>query len=247
MLSERFCFFNGQECRFQLDLESQFAFYSVNNITNNEGLAGQILPCFTHLLNPIIIRFYVMTAVDRQISFWSCNWHLVNKFCLCSREFHHCFTVCDSRELTAITIVKNAIFISWIPTGLVMLGLWVSRSLQREGFFPFVGQRGLVVCQLLRSFKYLPKISTPLSLKGVVAHLYKSYVCTIFGLYGLYCNVWQLYIACSGNLVGIKLGEAWRDCYFKHASRLWITFCLCLLHFCKSRRYLAETLGWLNK
>lgn len=132
-------------------------------------------------------------------------------------------------------------------TGLIMLGLWASRSLQREDFFRF-GQRGLVVCLLLRSFNYLPKISAPLSLKGAVAHLYKGYGCTIFVLLAyvaVYCNYILL-------VVGILLASNWEKpggtgSDFKHVSRLWITFCLCLLHFCENRRYLAEILGWLDK
>lgn len=122
------------------------------------------------------------------------------------------------------------------------------QELAEGGLFPFIGYRDLVVSQLPRSFKYLPKISAPLSLKGAVAHLYNGYVCTIFVLLA--------YIAMYGNyillVVGILLASKWvkpggTGSDLKHVSKLWITFCLCLLSFCKNRRYLAENLGCLDK
>lgn len=60
-------FFNGQKCPFQPESESQFEFYAVNYNTNNRDLAGQILPWFTRLFNPIIVRFNVMAATDKQV------------------------------------------------------------------------------------------------------------------------------------------------------------------------------------
>lgn len=54
---------------FQLESENQLEFNVVNNITNNRDLAGQILPWFTSLLDPITIRLNVMAAIDGQVGF----------------------------------------------------------------------------------------------------------------------------------------------------------------------------------
>lgn len=104
--------------RFQLESENQLEFNVVNNITNNRDLAGQILPWFTSLLNPITIRFNVTAAVDGQVGFGPViATRLTNSVCAVESPTAFPRSGCDSVELNTVKNVKNVIFIIWILLG----------------------------------------------------------------------------------------------------------------------------------